>query len=96
MQYREFGLILFVEDYDECIAFYRDVLQLAVRKEKETLVTFELPNGYLMVEWGGAGSKQEKSRELNPTVLRFDRILNFCCESIRRAWCSIFKKKFNL
>ncbi|WP_100011308.1 VOC family protein [Lentibacillus sediminis] len=72
MQFREFGLILFVEHYEECIAFYRDILQLEVRNEKETLVKFQLPNGYLMVEQGGAESKQEKTREQNPTVLRFD------------------------
>lgn len=72
MQFREFGLILFVENYDECVAFYRDVLKLAVRNEKDSLVTFELRNGYLMVEQGGVGSKQEKSRSQNPTVLRFD------------------------
>lgn len=72
MQFREFGLILFVENYEACVAFYRDVLQLTVRIVKETLVSFELPNGYLMVEKGGVGSQQEKSREQNPTVLRFD------------------------
>ncbi|MFA1821135.1 VOC family protein [Virgibacillus oceani] len=72
MQFHEFGMILFVENYEECIAFYRDVLQLEVRNEKKTLVAFELPNGYLMVEQGGVGSVQEKSRKQNPTVLRFD------------------------
>jgi|GEM_PF-253919 len=72
MEFREFGLILFVERYEECIRFYKDVLQLEVRNEKEPLVTFELPNGYLMVEQGGVGSAQEKSRKQNPTVLRFD------------------------
>ncbi|ASN05627.1 VOC family protein [Virgibacillus necropolis] len=72
MQFREFGLMLFVEHYEECTTFYRDLLQLEVRNEKETLVAFELPNGYLMVEQGGVGSEQEKSRKQNPTVLRFD------------------------
>jgi len=72
MQFNEFGIILFVEKYAECIMFYEEVLQLTIRKRKETVVTFELPNGYLMVEQGGVGSKNEKSREQNPTVLRFD------------------------
>ncbi|WP_017187765.1 VOC family protein [Alkalibacillus haloalkaliphilus] len=72
MNFREFGLILFVERYDECIAFYRDLLQLEVRNVKDTLVSFELPHGYLMVEQGGSGSHEEKSRHQNPTVLRFD------------------------
>jgi|SRR5690625_880816 len=72
MEFREFGLILFVERYEECISFYRDILQLEIRNVKDTLVSFELPNGYLMVEQGGVSVKQEKSRGQNPTVLRFD------------------------
>jgi lactoylglutathione lyase len=72
LEFREFGLILFVERYEECVAFYKDKLQLPVRKVKETLVSFELSHGYLMVEKGGVGSEAEKRREQNPTVLRFD------------------------
>ncbi|MFA1822740.1 hypothetical protein ACDX78_21740 [Virgibacillus oceani] len=45
---------------------------MPVRNEIESLVTFELPNGYLMVDQGGAWSRQEKSSSQNPTVLRFD------------------------
>ncbi|WP_028782248.1 VOC family protein [Thalassobacillus devorans] len=72
MNFREFGLILFVEEYGKCISFYRDILKLPVRNIKKTLVAFELPSGYLMVEQGGVGSDKEKQREQNPTVLRFD------------------------
>ncbi|RPF55495.1 VOC family protein [Aquisalibacillus elongatus] len=72
MKFSEFGLILFVEEYEKCIDFYRDVLQLPIRNIKDTLVTFDLPNGYLMVEQGGIASNQEKQREQNPTVIRFD------------------------
>ncbi|HET7629522.1 MAG TPA: VOC family protein [Bacillales bacterium] len=72
MNYREFGLILFVERYVASIHFYKNILQLPVRKEKDTLVSFDLPYGYLMVEQGGVGSTSEKRRSENPTVLRFD------------------------
>lgn len=72
MNFREFGVLLFVERYEECIVFYRDVLGLEVRKEKESLVTFNISSGYLMVEKDGVGSTTEKSREQNPVVLRFD------------------------
>ncbi|WP_279401383.1 VOC family protein [Piscibacillus salipiscarius] len=72
MHFKEFGLILFVEKYDECISFYRDVLKLNVLNIKDTLVKFEIPQGYLMVEQGGVGLGIEKTRDQNPTVLRFD------------------------
>ncbi|QST01141.1 VOC family protein [Pontibacillus sp. ALD_SL1] len=72
MNFREFGLILFTEKYEECISFYKDLLQLPVRNVKSTLVSFDLPHGYLMVEQGGVGSDVEKARNQNPTVVRFD------------------------
>lgn len=72
MEYREFGLILFVERYNECVTFYRDVLNLHVRNVKTSLVCFNLPHGYLMVEQGGVGETKEKLRSQNPTVIRFD------------------------
>ncbi|UOQ93127.1 VOC family protein [Halobacillus shinanisalinarum] len=72
MNFREFGLILFVEHYKDCIDFYKEVLNFKVRSVKETLVSFELAHGYLMVEKGGVGTDHEKTRKRNPTVLRFD------------------------
>lgn len=74
MDFREFGVILFVERYEECINFYKNILKIDVRKEKENLVTFNISSGYLMVEKGGNGSSIEKNREQNPIVLRFDVI----------------------
>lgn len=72
MEFREFGLILFVERYEECIEFYKNKLRLNVRRVKDSLVSFELPHGYLMVERGGVSSNLEKTRDKNPTIIRFD------------------------
>ncbi|MGP4071074.1 VOC family protein [Piscibacillus sp. B03] len=94
MQFNEFGLILFVENYNECISFYRDVLQLNVSMEKETLVKFELPTGYLMVEKGGVGSNQEKLRNENPTVIRFDvELLESTVEELEKRGVQFNDKK---
>lgn len=73
MNIDEFGLILFVERYDQCVSFYGNLLRLPVRKRKEKLVCFDLPSGgYLMVEKGGVAQCEEKKRNQNPSVLRFD------------------------
>ncbi|QAS54469.1 VOC family protein [Halobacillus litoralis] len=72
MNFREFGIILFVEHYEDCINFYKNGLRLEVRNVKDTLTTFELPQGYLMVEQEGVGFMYEKNRAQNPVVLRFD------------------------
>ncbi|MYL49941.1 glyoxalase/bleomycin resistance/dioxygenase family protein [Halobacillus litoralis] len=72
MNVDEFGLILFVERFEQCVSFYQNRLQLPVRRRQEMLVCFDLPIGYLMVEKGGVAQLGEKTRIHNPTVLRFD------------------------
>ncbi|WLR47368.1 VOC family protein [Halobacillus litoralis] len=72
MNVDEFGLILFVERFEQCVRFYQKLLQLPVRRSQDTLVCFELQTGYLMVEKGGVAQPGEKTRVHNPTVLRFD------------------------
>jgi len=94
MEFREFGLILFVESYQECVNFYRDVLQLKVRNVKKTLVSFDLPFGYLMVEKGGVGEVREKSRNQNPTVLRFDvESIDSVVKELEKSDVSFSKRK---
>ncbi len=60
MNFREFGTIVFVENYEACIDFYKNILQLEVRNVKENLVIFTVSGGYLMVEKGGYSSQSEK------------------------------------
>ena len=67
------GVILFVDRYDACVAFYRDVIGLPVVLVLETLTIFAFGDSYLEIERGGppAGDKG-KGRDRNPVVLRFD------------------------
>jgi lactoylglutathione lyase len=70
--FEQTGVILFVEHYERCVAFYRDVLELAVEEEQADLVRFGFGGAYLMVERGGAGRPEGKSRAENPVTLRFN------------------------
>ena len=70
--FEQTGVILFVEHYERCVAFDRDVLELAVEEEKPALVRFDFGGAYLMVERGGVGRAESKSRAENPTTLRFN------------------------
>lgn len=72
MQIRQSGIIIFVERYEQCVAFYRDKLLLVITEVKPTLTTFAFGSTYLMIEQGGIASLSPKSRAQNPTVLRFD------------------------
>lgn len=70
--FEQTGVILFVEHYERCVAFYRDVLKLPVEEEKPDLVRFGFGGAYLMVERGGWAHREGKSRAQNPTTLRFN------------------------
>lgn len=47
------GVVLFCADYEGCVRFYRDLLELPVWYEKPTLTCFRFGDGYLMVERDG-------------------------------------------
>ncbi len=49
-QFTRTGFILYVEKYEECVRFYREVLGLEIMFATETPTTFEFGGCYLMVE----------------------------------------------
>ena len=54
------------------MAFYRDILGLPVRFEKDGIVCLRLGDGYLRVETCGVAGDGGKSNAENPTMLRFN------------------------
>ncbi len=74
MHFKGNGLLLFVENYNECVAFYHDKLKLPIIfTEENVLTTFSFGGGYLMLEINGQASRNgKKELTTNPTVLRFD------------------------
>lgn len=50
MKFDRTGIILYVIKYEECINFYKNILELKVLFSTVTLTCFEFGNSYLMVE----------------------------------------------
>ncbi|NMP22730.1 VOC family protein [Sulfobacillus harzensis] len=68
-----FGINLFTERYEACVAFYEQVLGLVAYRRTDSLTGFRInERTYLLVERGGVATATEKSPEQNPTVLRWD------------------------
>ena len=77
MKYTQTGLILFTENYDECVAFYRDALSLPVLEvldnEHSKLTKFRYgADTYLMIETEGTARPGGKSLDENSVWLRFN------------------------
>ena len=50
MNFDRTGIILYTINYQKCVEFYRDILELNVLFKTDTLTCFEFGNAYLMVE----------------------------------------------
>ncbi len=88
MKFTNAGLILFTENYEECVHFYGQVLELEILHEidrdGEHLTTFSLGGTYLMVEMGGAAHADVKPVEVCPSKLRFNVLdVEAACEELR-------------
>lgn len=71
-----YGIILNTENFEECVAFYRDLFGLRQLFEKKEggfkLACLEYGNGYLMVEQGGKAKNGVKSPKEGSFKLRFN------------------------
>lgn len=76
MQFTMAGIILFTQNYEECVRFYGEALGLetlhTIDRPGEKLTTFLLGDTYLMVETGGIAVDKRKTVKQNPTKLRFN------------------------
>jgi lactoylglutathione lyase len=77
MKYERTGVILCTENYDECVVFYSDVLNLPILEilddEHSKLTVLGLgKNTYLMIETGGKAIPSGKNLNQNPVWLRFN------------------------
>ncbi len=71
------GNILYTENYQQCVSFYKDVFDLKILFKQAhddfQLTCFDLKDGsYLMVETGGCANLPNKSIAQNATKLRFN------------------------
>ena len=75
MNIDRFGIILNVENFDECVSFYKSLFGLRELFNKADgdfrLTCLEYGTGYLMIETGGVASEHEKTSLQTSTVLRF-------------------------
>jgi lactoylglutathione lyase len=79
VKFKRTGVILCTENYDECVTFYANTLQLPILEilddEHSKLTTVEFGiDTYLMIETGGEAMPAGKTIKQNPVWLRFNVI----------------------
>jgi lactoylglutathione lyase len=70
LQIKTHGILLGTEQFDACVAFYRDLIGLPVWFSKPGLVCFRFGDGYLMVETAETASDFRRSGAGASTMLR--------------------------
>ena len=68
------GIILYVENYEKCVSFYSDILELKVEFQNSHLTSFDFGGSYLMVERGGVASVKGQEINQNSYILRINVI----------------------
>jgi len=104
MEIQRHGIILNVEHFDECVAFYKDLFALPILFSKIEgdfkLTCLALGETYLMIETEGVANTSGKSITENATKLRFnvadiDLALKTVCDYgiaahiVKNAWGSV-------
>ena len=76
MQFSKAGIVLFTERYEDCVAFYGEVLGLPLMfqldRADSTLTCFDLGGAYRMVEPGGPRFGRGGKAGQSPVKLRFN------------------------
>jgi len=76
MRIEKHGIILNVEKFDECVAFYKDLFKLSEMFSKVEgtfrLTCLEFGDSYLMIETEGVATPSGKDVSQCPTKLRFN------------------------
>ena len=65
------GIILFTEQYEQCVDFYKETVGLPFLYDKDGLTCFDFGGAYLMIE---SGYKVEAMRDITSaqTIIRFN------------------------
>lgn len=72
MKFIETGFLLRVENYEKCVEFYSEILELPVRYKVEGLTNFQFGNGYLLLEKAWEPTPKEIRGEAPPFILRIN------------------------
>jgi len=72
MEIDETGFVLRVENYEECVRFYAEILELPIRLQKDGLTNFQFGGSYLMLEKAWETSPPEIQRDAPPYFLRIN------------------------
>jgi lactoylglutathione lyase len=60
MKIQQPGFLLWVENYEKCVAFYSEILGLPIRMQKgDYLTNFRFGDGYIILEKGAPAQKSE-------------------------------------
>lgn len=73
MKIQQPGFLIWVEKYEECVAFYSEKLGLPIRFQKaDYLTNFRFGDGYIILEKGIPAPAEVRQRETPPFIVRLN------------------------
>jgi lactoylglutathione lyase len=72
MKIQQTGFVLNVENYEQCLAFYTDIIGLPIVKQKPNLTNFRFGESYFLIEKGVPVPEEFRRSENVPYVIRLN------------------------
>lgn len=72
MEIKRTGIVLYTENYADCVAFCRKAIGLRLLFKNDEVTCFDFGGSYLMVEPGGRAEQAGKAVTHNPTCFRLN------------------------
>ena len=73
MKIQQPGFLLWVENYEQCVAFYSETLELPIRFQKgDYLTNFRFGDGYIILEKGTPAPEEVRKRDTPPFIIRLN------------------------
>ena len=72
MKFDRTGLILYTINYEQCVDFYKNILELPIMFTSDMLTCFQLGESYLMVELDDEGNREDNSSHRIKTCIRLN------------------------
>jgi lactoylglutathione lyase len=97
MKIQQPGFLLWVENYEKCVAFYSEVLGLPIRMQKgDYLTNFRFGDGYIILEKGTPPPEEVRKKEMTPFIIRLNVAdVDVAAEGLRAKGVEIKRESYD-
>jgi lactoylglutathione lyase len=96
MKIQQPGFLLWVENYEQCVAFYSETLGLPIRMQKENLTNLRFGDGYIILEKGTPVSEEVRKKDKPSFIIRLNVAdVDIATAGLREKGVEVHRESYN-